>query len=145
MMLLTGDVDLHRPLPAAPGAVAQAIADELRRNGCVIRRVAPDVVEFDGPSALRAAASGEYVAATLVSSGVVWLNPAGNGRMRVALRMSPALLVLVAAAACGAVVLEMFVGSRFVILAVIATLAWFNLDAARSTFEDWVGDGARRA
>ena len=26
-------VDLHRPLPAAPDAVARAIADELRRNG----------------------------------------------------------------------------------------------------------------
>ena len=49
-MILTRDVDLGGPLSAAPDAVARAIAESLRRNGCVIRHVAPDAVEFSGPS-----------------------------------------------------------------------------------------------
>lgn len=143
-MILTGDVDLHRPLPAAPDAVARAIADELRRNGCIVRRVAPGVVEFDGPGAVRL--SKEDRPAAIVSSGAVWLNPAASdGRMRLALRIGPARLVMAAAWACGVVAMELPVVVRLLLLVVIVAIVWFRFDTARSIFEGWVADGARRA
>ena len=74
-MILKSDLDLHRTLPAAPDAVAQAVADELRRNGCMVRRVAPGVVEFDGPGLLDGGFAGA-LPPMLVRSGVVLLNPA---------------------------------------------------------------------
>src|SRR4051812_41528226 len=41
-------IELYRPLDAPPGAVLDAIRQELVRIGCTIRRSSPDAVEFDG-------------------------------------------------------------------------------------------------
>ncbi|HEU4562629.1 MAG TPA: hypothetical protein VFS20_32670 [Longimicrobium sp.] len=144
-MILKSDLDLHRSLPAAPDAVATAVADELRRNGCAVRSVAPGVIEFDGPPMYRGLAAGEWQPASLVSSGTVWLNPAAaDGYMRLTLRISPALMILAAAAACGVVMLDVFVGTRFVILFVLAWIVWTILVSARDAFETWVNHGARQ-
>ena len=144
-MILKSNLDLHRALFAAPDAVARAVADALRSDGCTIRSVAPGAVEFDGPGLL----SGGFAGALppiLVRSGVVLLNPAAaDGYMRLTLRVSPALPVLAAAAACGAVMLDVFVGIRFVILFMLAWIVWMILDAVRDAFETCVTRGARQA
>jgi hypothetical protein len=144
-MILKSDLDLHRSLPATPDAVARAVADALRSNGCAIRSVAPGAVEFEGPGLLGSGFAGA-LPPLLVRSGVVWLNPAAaDGYMRLTLRISPALMVLAVAAACGAVMLEVFVGTRFVILFLIAWIVWMILDAVRDAFETCVTHGARQA
>lgn len=145
-MILKSDLDLHRSLPVAPDAVAAAVADALRNQGCSIRSVAPGVIEFDGPDWFRDLVDLQWRPATLVSGGAVWLNPAAaDGYLRLSLRISPLLLVLAAAAACGVVMLDLFVGARFLILFVVAWIVWTVLDSARDTFETCVTEGARRA
>jgi len=138
-MILTSDLDLHRPLPAAHDAVAREVVDELRRNGCTIRGVAPGVVEFDGPSLT----SGRYAPFRLVSGGTLWL--ASGGRMRLTLRIRPLLLAVAFVAACASVAVGLPLGTRLVLLGLIAVIAWINVDSARAAFETWVRDAARRA
>jgi hypothetical protein len=140
-MILNSRLPIVR-LPAAPDVVANAIAEELRSHGCVIRRVAPDVVEFDGPG-LFARREQEHAAAAMVTGGAVWLSPAGT-EMRVALRIGWPRMVVAAAAGCVVAALNLHPGTRLVLLMVIAAIALANLDAARHAFEEWVHRGLRR-
>lgn len=142
-MILTRDVDLHRPF-AAPDAVARAIADELRKHGCRIRQVTPGMVEFNGPSPFRFTFSYSERAAAGVSSGVLWLDPA-DGRVRTALRISSLQLLVAIVPACIAVTTDVSVLGRLLALMGTPVLLWVNLIWARSVFVRWITVGANRA
>jgi hypothetical protein len=135
---------LSTPPGAPPEAVMRGIAAELKRGGCGIRHQDAGSVEFVGPSSIYFGFSITRKAAALVSSGVVWLDPA-TGRVQMELRFSKLYLLL------GIVVLLVVVAqdtdawTRLTFLAIVGGITWLNAMFARSAFEQWIATGALKA
>jgi hypothetical protein len=143
-IVMRRELDLGIP-PAAPSeAVMRGIAAELKRNGCGIRHQDAGSVEFVGPTSLYLGFSMTRKAAALVSSGVVWLDPAA-GRVRMELRFSKLFALL------GIVLLFMVVfqdtdaATRLTFLLMMGGVTWLNAYLARSAFEQWIAIGAHKA
>lgn len=143
-MILTRDVDLGGPLSAAPAAVVRAVADRLRSNGCVIRSTAPGVVEFYGPGMFSTGRTQRDRAASAVKSGYVWIDPA-SGHARMTLRIHSLHFLLAIVPAGVVMTMDLSMAGRLLILAVTTLILCVNLVMARSVFERWVTEGARRA
>jgi hypothetical protein len=138
-------MDLPPLVGVSDDDVLLAIADQLDRRGNHVRSCAGRTLEFDSPSPSGGKTS--HWAQATVRGGTVTLEAAGMApRVRVELRYSvdvtyfvPALLTLVAALA------DISTPARVLGVATVAALTWLRCHNARSTYESWVAEGARRA
>lgn len=83
-------------------------------------------------------------AAAAVSSGHLWLDPAG-GRVRMPLRIHPLHFVIAIVPACLVATMDLPLVARLLFLAVVTLVLCVNVLGARAVFERWVEEGARRA
>ncbi len=137
-------MELTVPPSVPDDEVLRSIAAELERRGHAIRSCAGGILEWESP---RSGGTPRHRALKTVRGGSVTLEAPGPvPRVRVELRYSvdvtygvPALLTLVAALA------DITAVARTLMVAGVAALTWFHCWTARSVYEGWVAEGARRA
>lgn len=144
-IVITRHLDFASPL-AAPDAVAHAVADGLRRNGCRILSASGGVVAFGGPSAWYFGFSMRRKAAPVVSGGVVTIDPAApDRRIRVELRFNKLFYLVPALAACFMVFADGGPAERLSMLTFIGGIWWVHYALAWWAYESWVREAASRA
>lgn len=134
------------PPPGVPADdVLLSIAAELERRCHDIRHCGAGTLAWDNPSSI--GRTPRHRALKTVVGGSVTLDAPGPVPfVRVELRYSlnvtylfPALVTLIAALA------DFDATGRLLLVAGVAALTWFHCWTARSAYEGWIAEGARRA